>query len=287
MSRKENAASLLNEYAEKFICPVCGGKVEVVEYKSIICSNRHTFDFAKQGYINMLTRSMKVNYDKELFAARQDIIRKHRLYDSLHTRLLEIIKKETANNPQSLLLDAGTGEGSHLTRMLEQTEDPLTGIGIDISKEGIRLAASKSDTTMWLVGDLANIPVKNDTLHAIINILSPANYQEFKRILVENGLMIKVVPGTNYLVELRDAILDEQKRSFTNEETISLFQEHFTDVWIEELTYTKRLDQAGLQDLIKMSPLSWNADQESIQALRNREYFKITIDLAILIGKNR
>lgn len=286
MSRKEKAASLLDEYIGIFICPVCGGKVEVVEYKSIICPNRHTFDFAKQGYINMLTRSMQVNYDKELFVARQDIIRKHRLYDSLHTRLLRVIKKETKNNPQSLLLDAGTGEGSHLVRILDQTEDPLTGIGIDISKEGIRLAASKSDTAMWLVGDLANIPVKNDSLHAIINILSPANYQEFKRVLAGNGLMIKVVPGINYLAELRDAILDEQKRSFTNEETISLFKEHFTDVSMEKLTYTKQLNQAGLQDLIKMSPLSWNADQELINELRNREHFRITIDLVILIGKN-
>ncbi|MEJ8764798.1 putative RNA methyltransferase [Oceanobacillus sp. HCA-5259] len=287
MSRKENAALLLNEYENIFICPVCGGKVEVVDHKSMICSNRHTFDFAKQGYINMLTRSMKVNYDKELFAARQRIIMKHNLYDPLHRRLLEVIQAETESHSRSLLLDAGAGEGSHLTKILDQKEGSVTGIGIDISKEGIRLAASKCDTVMWLVGDLANIPIKNDVLHAIINILSPANYQEFKRVLAENGLMIKVVPGKNYLIELREAILDERKHSFTNEETISLFKQHFSDVKTEELTYTKALNQAELNDLIKMSPLSWNADQESINNLRKREQFEITIDLSILIGKNR
>ena len=286
MSRKENAASLVQDYAEVFICPVCGDIVEVVELKSVVCPKRHTFDFAKQGYINVLTRSMKVNYDKELFAARENIIMKHKLYDPLHTRLLEVIKVEAANNPRSLLLDAGAGEGSHLAKILDQMET-VTGIGIDISKEGIRLAASKSETAMWLVGDLANIPVKDHSLHTIINILSPANYQEFKRVLIENGLMIKVVPGANYLIELRDTILEEQKRFFTNEETISLFKQHYSDVQIEELTYTKELNQAEIRDLIKMSPLSWNAEQESINELRNREHFGITIDLAILIGKNR
>lgn len=286
MSRKENAASLVQDYAEVFICPVCGDTVEVVELKSVVCPKRHTFDFAKQGYINISTRSMKVNYDKELFAARENIIMKHKLYDPLHTRLLEVIKVEAANNPRSLLLDAGAGEGSHLAKILDQMET-VTGIGIDISKEGIRLAASKSKKAMWLVGDLANIPVKDQSLHTIINILSPANYQEFKRVLIENGLMIKVVPGANYLIELRDTILEEQKRFFTNEETISLFKQHYSDVQIEELTYTKELNQEELRDLIKMSPLSWNAEQESINEVRNREHFGITIDLAILIGKNR
>ncbi|MCG5103649.1 putative RNA methyltransferase [Oceanobacillus alkalisoli] len=286
MSRKENAASLVQDYAEVFICPVCGDTVEVVELKSVVCPKRHTFDFAKQGYINISTRSMKVNYDKELFAARENIIMKHKLYDALHTRLLEVIKVEEANNPRSLLLDAGAGEGSHLAKILDQMKT-VTGIGIDISKEGIRLAASKSEKAMWLVGDLANIPVKDQSLHTIINILSPANYQEFKRVLIENGLMIKVVPGANYLIELRDTILEEQKRFFTNEETISLFKQHYSDVQIEELTYTKELHQEELRDLIKMSPLSWNAEQESINEVRNREHFGITIDLAILIGKNR
>ncbi|MCF3944991.1 putative RNA methyltransferase [Oceanobacillus alkalisoli] len=286
MSRKENAASLVQDYAEVFICPVCGDTVEVVELKSVVCPKRHTFDFAKQGYINISTRSMKVNYDKELFAARENIIMKHKLYDPLHTRLLEVIKVEAANNPRSLLLDAGAGEGSHLAKILDQMKT-VTGIGIDISKEGIRLAASKSEKAMWLVGDLANIPVKDQSLHTIINILSPANYQEFKRVLIENGLMIKVVPGANYLIELRDTILEEQKRFFTNEETISLFKQHYSDVQIEELTYTKELHQEELRDLIKMSPLSWNAEQESINEVRNREHFGITIDLAILIGKNR
>lgn len=289
MSRKENAALLLNEHVNIFICPVCGGEIEVVEHKSIICSNQHTFDFAKQGYINLLTRSMKVNYDKELFAARKRVIIQHNLYNPLHTRLLEVIQAEMERHQREheLLLDAGAGEGSHLTKIVDQMEGSVTGIGIDISKEGIRLAAGKGDTALWLVGDLANIPLKNDSLHTIINILSPANYQEFKRVLAEKGLMIKVVPGVNYLFELREAILDERKQSFTNEETISLFKQHFSDVKVEALSYTKTLNQMELHDLIKMSPLSWNADEELITDLRKREQFEITIDLSILIGKNR
>ncbi|GGN66004.1 MULTISPECIES: putative RNA methyltransferase [Oceanobacillus] len=109
---EENTALLLNEHANIFICPVCGRKVEVVDHKSMICSNRDMFDFAKQRYINMLTRLMKVNYDKELFTARQRIIMKHNLY-----RQKECQKRNGCirqqNSPAGLMIFRSFSNGGH------------------------------------------------------------------------------------------------------------------------------------------------------------------------------
>lgn len=284
---KKNNARLVSEFEDRFRCPICQNQMQVVNLKSIICSNNHTFDFAKQGYINMLNRADKSQYDKDLFVARHDIITDSNLYDVLHERISEIMKKNMRKlNKDTLILDAGSGEGSHLQKVLEKCEtDGLTGIGIDISKEGIRLAASNYKAAIWVVGDLAKTPIKNDALQVILNILSPANYQEFKRILSPEGLMIKVVPGPHYLKELREVLFDDtDKRSYENAETVSLFKAHFQSVNIENLKFKKQLSQNELKNLIRMSPLTWNAELEDILELESRDTFEITIDLDVLIG---
>lgn len=288
--RKESAAQLVNEYKELMTCPICNSDMDVVELRSIVCKNNHMFDFAKQGYVNMLTRSVKSNYDKALFAARHEIIMKTHLYEPLHKRIMEIIGDDLEKHRKDYpaILDAGSGEGSHLTQIIDESNDSLIGVGVDLSKEGIRMAASKYHQAIWLVADLANIPVKDSTFHVILNILSPANYKEFKRVLSDFGLILKVVPGPNYLKELREAVFgSSEKKTYTNAETVSLFKEEFPMVNIENITYTKRLEQAELRNLMQMSPLSWSIDDRSKEELWNQESFEITIDLDILVGKQR
>jgi len=50
------------------------------------------------------------------------------------------------------------------------------------------MAYKNYQNPIWLVGDLANILLTSQSCHVILNILSPANYMEFKRVLAsENG----------------------------------------------------------------------------------------------------
>lgn len=287
MMNKKNTAGLVSKFEDRLRCPICQSQMQVVDLKSIICTKNHTFDFAKQGYVNMLNRADKSQYDKDLFVARHDIIIESNLYDVMHERI-SVAMKENMRKPNKdmLILDAGSGEGSHLQRILEKCEtERLTGIGIDISKEGIRLAASNYKAAIWIVGDLANTPIKSHSLQGILNILSPANYQEFKRILSPDGIMIKVVPGPDYLKELRALLFDDtDKSSYENDETVSLFKEHFQSVNIENLKFKQQLSQKELKNLIRMSPLTWNAELEDILKLESRDTFEITIDLDVLIG---
>src|SRR5699024_8950783 len=81
-----------------------------------------------------------------------------------------------------------------------------TRMGLDVSKEGVIMAAKNYKDTIWLVGDLANTPIGDGSCQVILNIFSPANYMEFKRVLAPNGLVVKVVPRANYLKELREVL---------------------------------------------------------------------------------
>ncbi|MBA5735303.1 rRNA (guanine-N1)-methyltransferase, partial [Escherichia coli] len=75
--------------------------------------------------------------------------------------------------------------------------------------------------TSWTVADLANCPNQAETADVILNILSPSNYVEFKRLLKKDGFLLKVVPEANYLRELREFIYVDEKSSYSNESVTS------------------------------------------------------------------
>ncbi|RYL97006.1 methyltransferase domain-containing protein [Sporolactobacillus sp. THM7-7] len=290
MTNKEKSAELVNKYVHVFSCPICKSPMEVTHLKSLVCLNNHTFDFAKQGYVNMLTHAAHSHYDKQLFTARREIILKSGLYTFLHEKISEVINDAlSAAKDEIMIVDAGCGEGSHLQRILDECENVrITGIGLDISKEGIRMAASNYKESIWLVGDLANSPLADQSCHFILNILSPANYKKFKRVLVPNGFVIKVVPRTHYLKELREAIFDgKDKKVYKNDETISLFKQHFHLADMINLSYTRELNHKELTNLVQMSPLAWNSSKNDINRIINQGISEVTVDLDILIGINK
>ncbi|MEW9675215.1 putative RNA methyltransferase [Lentibacillus sp. L22] len=290
MTNKEKNAEMVSQFVEVFRCPLCKGSMKVVDLKSLMCSNNHTFDFAKQGYINMLNHPSSNQYNKNLFAARHQIIMNSNLYSLLHERISKVIIEYVAvSNEPFMILDAGCGEGSHLQRVLDECKDEaIIGVGLDISKEGIKMAAREYQKSIWLVGDLANSPLANQSCHAIINILSPANYTDFKRILASDGLIVKVVPRANYLIELRETLFnDTAKMLYKNDQTVSLFKKHFHLVNKFKLSYTKVLNQTELIHLAQMSPLAWNAKKEQFDTFFNQGSSEITVDLDILVGMNK
>ncbi|MBU5467023.1 methyltransferase domain-containing protein [Virgibacillus sp. MSJ-26] len=287
MTNKEKSAKKLRETIDLFRCPICQSPIKVFDLKSLICPNNHTFDIAKQGYINMMTRPTNSLYDKKLFEARQQIITGSNLYTLLHDRVSKIIKEHLdSTNDSIVILDAGCGEGSHLQKVTETVGNvATTRMGLDVSKEGVIMAAKNYKDTIWLVGDLANTPIGDGSCQVILNIFSPANYMEFKRVLAPNGLVVKVVPRANYLKELREVFIPETSNGmYSNDETVSLFKKHFHSVSHYQLCYSKTLNQEDLIHLAEMSPLAWNAKKEQIDAFIHQDATEITVDLDILVG---
>jgi len=288
MTNRERSANEVNESIQLFRCPICHQRMKVIHFKSIICSNHHTFDFTKQGYINMLTRSTKQRYDDKLFVARQTSIVESNLYLTLHAKILETIDEYLVNTgPLTIIFDAGCGEGSHLQKIVAKRPNQKTiGIGLDIEKEGIKMAAKNYRNLIWLVGDLANIPLMNESCHVVLNILSPANYMEFNRILSFEGIVVKIVPRSNYLKEFRKVIFsNSDKNTYTNTSVKTLFKEQFHLVDKVKLSFFKKLNQGELKQLAQMSPLTWNMEKEQMKSLINLP--GITIDLDILVGKKK
>lgn len=264
----------MQQFESIFQCPVCTSPMKIIELKSVVCDQHHTFDIAKQGYVNFLTRPVHSEYDKALFEARKTVIDSG-LYERLHSMIREIIDEEKAPK----VLDTGCGEGSHLSHILGDVSGAV-GVGIDIAKEGILSAAKYYDDFIWCVGDLANSPFSKESFDIILNILSPANYAEFTRLVKQDGLLIKVVPKSGYLKEIRDIFYTE---AYSNEQTVERFKENFRNMETYQLSYKVPLHENLIQSLLQMTPLTWN----KIDAAKEVHIPEITIDLEILVGRKK
>ncbi|MFD0869912.1 methyltransferase domain-containing protein [Paenibacillus residui] len=290
MNKLNNSAKIAKTFETIFKCPHCSGSMKVTELKSMRCLNKHTFDFAKTGYLNLLTRPANSHYKKELFEARHKMIAESELYTPLHEAIVRCIQGHAAASASPLMVvDLGCGEGSHLQKILNERIHPaMTGFGLDISKEAINLASKRYENHIWLVSDLAKLPFRDDSFHVILNILSPSNYKEFKRVLVPDGLIIKVVPRPDYLLELRKAFFENnEKEHYKNDESAELFKKHFDLLNVTHISYVKNLNQEEMDHLTQMTPLAWSSDKMHMDMFKNQDSAQITIDLDILVGVNK
>jgi len=290
MTKKIKSAEYVRKVVPALKCPICGSTMQVVDLKSLLCMNRHTFDFAKQGYINMSAHSIKSNYGKGLFEARHSIIMESGLYDGMHETIAKMIRRHLDVSNPLMVADLGCGEGSHLQRIIDECQcSGMTGVGLDLSKEAIVLAAKRYEDPIWIVGDLARSPLESQSFDVILNILSPSNYKEFKRILTPDGLVIKVVPGPDYLKELRESLFhqNENKVIYRNDKTVTLFKKHFQLLDSIPLRYSRKLAKAELNHLGQMTPLAWNGDKARLDEFMNQDSAEITVDLELLFGTKK
>lgn len=272
LSKRAAGAALIDANIGLFACPICQESMQVYDQGRLTCSANHSFDIAKQGYVNMLTHSAASKYSKDLFESRKTIIDSG-LYDPLEEKIAELIGEAKT------VLDTGCGEGSHLARILSQKQG--IGIGIDIAKEGILAAARHYPKQIWCVGDLAKSPFAKTSFDVILNILSPANYEEFKRLLTSNGCVVKVVPQSGYLQQLRSQLYaDSAKETYSNEQTVERFRESFSNVTVERITYTVPLASVLVPALLEMTPMGWHMAQHAEVTVN-----EITIDVDVLVGR--
>ena len=266
--------------ATAFACPICQENLTLVE-SSLKCNNRHSFDLAKFGYVNLAPQiKQSANYDKENFQNRQQI-----LEAGFYQAILEAVSDLLASSETSTtVLDIGCGEGFY-SRKLQERHPDKTFYAFDISKDSVQIAAKSEPNwaVNWFVGDLARLPIKDASMDILLDIFSPANYGEFRRVLSKDGILIKVIPTKNHLKEIRQKVQDQlTNKDYSNQDIKNHFQEHFTILSSQTASLTKTITAEQLQALLNMTPLLFHIDQSKIDWSQLKE---ITIEAEILVGK--
>ncbi|MEJ8546271.1 putative RNA methyltransferase [Brevibacillus borstelensis] len=291
-SKKIKFAGLLTANKGLFRCPICSGEMELNQETSLQCASHHSFDLSRQGYVNVLSHGLKTKYDKQMFESRRLLYKSgafQPLIDQISGKIIRT--HESARTPLKLL-DAGCGEGSHLSGIREKVIQSLAhdflGVGVDIAKEGIYLAARDYPNMIWCVADIANCPFASKQFHFILAILSPSNYAECQRMLADDGMVIKVIPESGYLQELRAIFYGQgDHRVYSNDNTLARFSEAFELVESERLRYKWALEEALVEPLVRMTPLTWGSTEEGVQRVLGMNLAEITVDLRILYGKKK
>ena len=266
--------------ATAFACPICQENLTLVE-SSLKCNNRHSFDLAKFGYVNLVPQiKQSANYDKENFQNRQQI-----LEAGFYQAILEVVSDLLSNSKNAkTILDIGCGEGFY-SRKLQERHPDKTFYAFDISKDSVQIAAKSEPNwaVNWFVGDLARLPIKDASMDILLDIFSPANYREFRRVLSKDGILIKVIPTENHLKEIRQKVQDQlTNKDYSNQDIKNHFQEHFTILSSQTASLTKTITAEQLQALLSMTPLLFHIDQSKIDWSQLTE---ITIEAEILVGK--
>ena len=266
--------------ATAFACPVCQENLTLVE-SSLKCNNRHSFDLAKFGYVNLAPQiKQSANYDKENFQNRQQI-----LEAGFYQAILEVVSDLLSNSKNAkTILDIGCGEGFY-SRKHQESHPDKTFYAFDISKDSVQIAAKSEPNwaVNWFVGDLARLPIKDASMDILLDIFSPANYGEFRRVLSKDGILIKVIPTKNHLKEIRQKVQDQlTNKNYSNQDIKNHFQEHFTILSSQTASLTKTITAEQLKALLSMTPLLFHIDQSKIDWSQLAE---ITIEAEILVGR--
>ncbi|HEV2190250.1 TPA: methyltransferase domain-containing protein [Streptococcus pneumoniae] len=266
--------------ATAFACPICQENLTLLE-TNFKCCNRHSFDLAKFGYVNLAPQiKLSANYDKENFQNRQQI-----LEAGFYQAILDAVSDLLASSKTTTtILDIGCGEGFY-SRKLQESHSEKTFYAFDISKDSVQIAAKSEPNwaVNWFVGDLARLPIKDANMDILLDIFSPANYGEFRRVLSKDGILIKVIPTENHLKEIRQRVQDQlTNKEYSNQDIKEHFQEHFTILSSQSASLTKTITAEQLQALLSMTPLLFHVDQSKIDWSQLTE---ITIEAEILVGK--
>lgn len=273
------------EFLEKnisiFQCPVCESELSVIRNeKSLKCLNNHTFDISKKGTVQLVNKFVQSDYDAKLFNSRSYMMNAG-LFDGVFEQISAYIQND------EVVVDAGSGEGSAMIYLRKQK--PITAIGFDLASEGIQSSSRGLSLTdlFFAVGNLANIPLKDDSVDTIINLLSPASYDEFKRILKSGKSIIKVIPNTNYLTEIRQFVAQRENHinaTYDNSDVIANLMKNFKSVEVENINYQFALDTPELKEnMFMMTPLTWSLDEKIKQEFIKSSVDNVTINLQLLV----
>lgn len=263
------------------VCPLCGAALEQTG-GSLVCSGHHTYDIARQGYVNLLPvqqkHSLAPGDTPEMLAARRSFLSEGH-YSPICGDVINALK--AIPDGVSAMADIGCGEGYYTSQF--QSEFPRAHvIGADISKSAVKMAASRSKEISWITATASHLPIADQSVDAVTAMFSLLCEEEFARILRPGGRVIEVTAGTNHLIELKRVIYDD------------VFQQHkhpkpvngcLNEIGCELRNFRLTLDNRQLGQLLLMTPHTLRVKPENRARLEAMPSLDLTVEYFVRILK--
>ncbi|MFW6033685.1 MAG: putative RNA methyltransferase [bacterium] len=269
---------MLAELLDVLRCPVCAEPLEK-RAATLRCPQRHSFDIARQGYVNLLAGvpSPRATADTgDMVRARDEFLTAGH-YHPIAAKLADAAVSElepaapatgheatSEHDDHPVVLDIGAGTGHYAAAVLDRTPRSR-GLALDASKSAARYAARAHPRLAAAVWDVWRPwPVRDESVTVLLDVFAPRNPAEFHRVLRPGGAALVVTPTTDHLAELVEPLgmltVDSRKAERLDQSlatTLTLDDR-------EELTFPLALPTADVERLVRMGPSSWHVDDATL-----------------------
>lgn len=275
-------------------CPVCQENLQPQQplQKQWGCSNAHSFDVSRYGYVNLLLAQHKKSKSpgdtQDMVDARQRVLNS-KLYqpisDWLNQWLIELLIERQRQQQQTLqIADIGCGEGYYTQRLHQVLQDHQIQqqlYGVDISKEALKRAAKRSKDIHWLVASGGLLPFQAHSLDLIVCLFTNLMPEGFAKVLKQGAPVVLLNTGKNHLLELRQQIYQEVKLHEFN--PIEKMQQHGYRLTGEQrLSFKTELSSnEQILDVLRMTPHWWKVKEQALERLKQLEKLSLSFDIVL------
>ena len=256
-----------------FRCPSCANPLQE-SAAGFGCERGHHFDRAREGYVNLIPggrlRSRPAGDDDRMVKARRAV-----LDAGLYSPIIEAVATEVSLVRPRFILDAGCGEGSYLGRTAELSA--ALGWGIDVSKPAVKLAANRHREARFAIASSYTLPFEDETFDAVINVFSPRDFPEMRRVVRAGGVAVVVTPGPHHLAQLKALLYDDPREHAEVAGGQDAAERVSTVRFDLDLT-----DPAVRSSLLEMTPYWWSATAERRDVVLATA-LEVTVDVRIAL----
>jgi len=308
---KAFAYPALRSTRDNFKCPNCDQALILqpeTQPQTYRCNNQHSFDLAREGYLNLLLaqnkRSRNPGDSDEMIRSRQRFLNAG-YYQPLADAIIAAVAK-AANGTEQSVLDLGCGEGYYLQQLriasqnvasqklaskttasdTKSSNQTLKLLGIDISKFAVRLAAKRKIDARLAVDSVYNIPLFENRIDTAVSVFSPISIEETARVLKPQGKLIMVGPGAEHLSGLTALIYEQSLPHGGNTEGLEKAAQ-FSLLEQIEIKQTIVVSGSDIIDLLKMTPYYWHSRPEQQEMLTQLDKLETLIHFNINIYQNQ
>src|SRR4051812_15214389 len=257
-------ARVLADVVDLLRCPVCGDALGEAG-GALGCAGGHSFDIARQGYVNLVPGRADT---PEMVEARDAFLR------AGHFRPLSAALAEEARPAApggtgggsagaGAVLDLGAGTGHHLAAVLDALPG-ARGIAVDASPAALRRAARAHQRAAAIGADVWKpLPLRDGIATIVLSVFAPRNASEMARILAPTGALIAVTPTTRHLHELVGPLgllsVPDDKEDRLDAQLAS----HLRLGRRRAIEHAMFLTRDECAQLVRMGPSAWHVDEQS------------------------